>query len=72
MYPLVDTDYHSDKIATTTNSLTSAKRSTQMKKFSLNFHLLYTTHTYIHKVYKESPRHFLSIEIKDHKLNLFI
>ena len=23
---MVDTDYHSDKIATTTNSLTSAKR----------------------------------------------
>ena len=26
---------------------------------------------YIHSVYKESPRHYLSIEIKDHKILKF-
>ena len=64
---MVNTDHHSDKIATTTNLLTSAKRSTQMKKFSLNYQQLYTTHMYVHRVYKEFPRHCLSKEIKDHK-----
>ena len=35
---------------------------------SLNFRW-FTQHIrmYIHSVYKESPRHYLSIEIKDHK-----
>ena len=42
------TDHHSDKMATTTNSLISTKISTTMKMLSLNCQLLYVTHTYVH------------------------
>ena len=45
---VVRTDHHSDKIATTTNSLISTKISTPMKMLSLNCQLLYVTHTYVH------------------------
>ena len=38
---------------------------------SLNYQLVYTTCIYIHSVYKESPRHYLSLEIEDHKIQKF-
>ena len=40
--------HHSDKIATTINSLISTKISTPMKILSLNCQLLYVTLTYVH------------------------
>ena len=61
---VVGTDHHSEKIATTTNSLTTTKISTFMKILSLNYQQ--NICMYIHSVYKESPRHYLRIEIKDH------
>ena len=67
MPTVVGTDHHSDKIATITNSLTNTKISRRMKILILNSQLVYNTHTYIHNVHKESPKHSLSIEIKDHK-----
>ena len=46
--PFRKNSHHSDKIATTTNLLTSTKISTRMKMLSLNYQLVYTTHTYVH------------------------
>ena len=40
-----------------------------MKMLSLNYHQ--HIHKYIHSVYKESPRHYLSTEIKYHKFWMF-
>ena len=40
--------HHSDKIATTTDSLISTKISTPMKMLSLNYQLLYVAHTHVH------------------------
>ena len=55
---VVDTDHHSDKIATTTNSLITTKISTAMKMLSINCQLLYVTHTYVYIV---STRNSLGI-----------
>ena len=57
---VVDTDNHSDKMITTTNSLTSTKISASMKMLSLASHLAQN------KVSTRNPRHSLSIDIKDH------
>ena len=66
---VVGTNHHSDKAATTTNSLTSTKISTWMKMLSLIANC-FTQHMcmYVYSVYKNFPRHCLSIENKDHKL----
>ena len=53
---VLGTDHHSDKIATTTNSLLSTKISIPIKMLNLNCQLLYVTHTHICSVYKEFPR----------------
>ena len=58
--PLRKINYHSDKIATTTNSLISTKISTPMKMLSLNYQLLYVTHSYI-CTYVVSTRNSLGI-----------
>ena len=63
--------HHSDRIATTTNSLTSTKNNINMNEnvqsqLPAGLHNTYVC-AYIHSVYKESPRHYLSIEIKNHK-----
>ena len=57
---VVSTDHHSDKIATTTNSLISTKKSTPMKMLNLNCQLLYVTHSYI-CTYVVSTRNSLGI-----------
>ena len=63
--PLRKNSHHSDKIATTTNSLTSTK----IWKYLVSITSWFTQHIrmYIHSVYKEFPRHYLNIEIENHK-----
>ena len=65
---VVSIDHHSNKIATTTNSLTSAKSQHELKYLVL-IASCFTEHihTYVRTVYKESPMQCKSIEIKDHK-----
>ena len=65
--PLRKNNHHSDKIATTTNSLDSTKYQHEWKCLTSIVNC-FTQHicTYICSVYKEYPRHCLSIEIKDH------
>ena len=60
------TDHHSEKIPTTTNSLKYQHKWKCLASITSWFTQQHIR-MYIHSVYKESSRHYLSIEIKDHK-----